>query len=217
MVSCPAFEQFLAEHCAPTLLSQKCGSLISLSSRRFPDLSFLADYGPALSQRGISYRILWQSSERTLFFLYRSPKLLSVLRSPEAQAVLMQFGYPGPEASVLPGDSDPLKTPPGHGDALPAPSDPPDLTALLRHLERRLVFSDGSFPHEIGLFLGYPPKDVSSFIRCGGKNCRFCGYWKVYHDTEAAKRAFTHYDRCRKFLCLWLRLGNSIAELPLAA
>mgnify|MGYP001781440050 CR=1 FL=1 len=35
------FEYVLAGHCAPTLLSQKCASLVSLSRQCFPDLSFL--------------------------------------------------------------------------------------------------------------------------------------------------------------------------------
>jgi hypothetical protein len=53
------------------------------------------------------------------------------------------------------------------------------------------------FPHEVGIFLGYPLEDVIAF--CAGKlrphDCR--GYWKVYHRPEKAKRAFAYMDRAR--------------------
>ena len=38
------------------------------------------------------------------------------------------------------------------------------------------------FPHEMGLLLGYPVEDVKGFIRNGGENCLYIGYWKVNLD-----------------------------------
>ena len=46
-------------------------------------------------------------------------------------------------------------------------------------LRMRLASGDG-FPHEIGLFLGYPVEDVLGFIENAGQNCKCCGCWKVY-------------------------------------
>ena len=37
-----------------------------------------------------------------------------------------------------------------------------------------------SFPHEIGLFLGYPAEDVAGFISHKGHDFCYSGYWKVY-------------------------------------
>jgi hypothetical protein len=59
-------------------------------------------------------------------------------------------------------------------------------------------FSDPArFPHEVGIFLGYPLEDVIAF--CAGTSsphdCR--GYWKVYHRPEKAKRAFACMDKAR--------------------
>jgi hypothetical protein len=53
------------------------------------------------------------------------------------------------------------------------------------------------FPHEVGIFLGYPLEDVIAF--CAGKlhPCNCQGYWKVYHRPEKAKRAFACMDRAR--------------------
>jgi len=58
----------------------------------------------------------------------------------------------------------------------------------------------GSFPHEIGAFLGYPVEDVRGFISNSGRNCLLCGYWKVYENAEKARQTFKTYDRCREIL-----------------
>ena len=50
------------------------------------------------------------------------------------------------------------------------------------------------FPHEIGLFLGYPLEDVLGFWLSGGRNCIMEGEWKVYSDRERA-RAIRHFHR----------------------
>ena len=67
---------------------------------------------------------------------------------------------------------------------------------LLRCLSRRLRQSEG-FPHEIGVFLGYPLEDVIGFCRHKGEGCKLCGYWKVYGDVDHAKRCFAAFDCCR--------------------
>lgn len=56
-----------------------------------------------------------------------------------------------------------------------------------------------TFPHEIGLFLGYRPEDVEVFIRCHKENrsCRSCftHYWKVYHPSKEVFDLFTRFDK----------------------
>ena len=50
------------------------------------------------------------------------------------------------------------------------------------------------FPHEIGLFLGYPPEDVCGFLE--NRTCKCVGCWKVYGDEAAAKKKFAQYKKC---------------------
>ena len=38
------------------------------------------------------------------------------------------------------------------------------------------------FPHEVGLFLGYPPEDVHGFIENRAQCAKCIGAWKVYGD-----------------------------------
>ena len=69
------------------------------------------------------------------------------------------------------------------------------------------------FPHEIGLFLSYPPEDVRGFIE--NKACRFkcAGLWKVYGDEERAKELFRQYKRCTDRCCALWRAGSGLAQL----
>lgn len=68
-----------------------------------------------------------------------------------------------------------------------------DVDACLECL--RAKFRDG-LPHEIGLFLDYPPDDVRGFMenRCAKKLSCPC-YWKVYGDAENAQRKFMRYKK----------------------
>ncbi|MCM1133474.1 MAG: DUF3793 family protein [Ruminococcus flavefaciens] len=90
---------------------------------------------------------------------------------------------------------------------------PAELTienALDRLAER--IQDSGQFPHEIGIFLGYPVEDVLGFIENKGENYLLSGYWKVYGDAEQARRTFSNYDKCRKFLCNKLNQGCNIYQ-----
>ena len=90
----------------------------------------------------------------------------------------------------------------------------------LVHLIQR-VRKEGAFPHEIGLFLGYPPEDVKGFIEnphCKSR-CRSCvgGCWKVYHEPEKAQALFRKYEQCTKNYRKRLTQGASIEQLAVAA
>lgn len=69
--------------------------------------------------------------------------------------------------------------------------------ACLDVLRRKLAISS-DFPHEIGLFLGYPLGDVIGFIENHGQNCLCCGVWKVYTNPEAAAGAFRKFSKCTR-------------------
>lgn len=87
---------------------------------------------------------------------------------------------------------------------------------ILRQLRRRVCTCE-SFPHEIGLFLGYPLTDVLGFIQDGGKNSKCTGYWQVYGDEQDAQRRFKSYRKCSEvYIRLW-NLGRSVQQLTVAA
>ena len=82
----------------------------------------------------------------------------------------------------------------------------------IRELVRRLGTSK-DFPHEIGLFLGYPPEDVDGFIEHGARDCKCVGTWKVYGDEAKARRTFARYKKCTELYLRQLRRGSTLEKL----
>ena len=71
-------------------------------------------------------------------------------------------------------------------------------------------------PHEVGLFLSYPPEDVAGFIANNARRCKCAGLWKVYGDEKRARRMFHAFKACTADYCRHLRSGRSLEELVVA-
>ena len=82
---------------------------------------------------------------------------------------------------------------------------------LPRLIER--VRASEEFPHEIGLFLGYPVGDVVGFIKNKGKNFKCCGCWKVYCDQCEAERRFELFNKCTRIYMEQWKAGKSVLKL----
>lgn len=180
-----AFERALALHCAPALAGAAPANLVSLSLREYPDFSRLLQfYGKQLEQVGAQLFPLCQCHRRVLLLVFRPALLAKALSPAPVVRCLTHCGYPS------------------CGGIRP----------LLAELRRRVAAGDG-FPHEIGLFLGYPLADVLGFMALGGDSCRLCGYWKVYGDVTYARECFRRFDQCRNLLCCGLQSGQSLLQL----
>jgi hypothetical protein len=76
---------------------------------------------------------------------------------------------------------------------------------------------DMKFPHEIGVFLGYPLQDVKGFIENNGRNSKYTGLWKVYGDKAASIRMFEKYRKCFSvYSDLWRSGRRDIFQLTVA-
>lgn len=84
------------------------------------------------------------------------------------------------------------------------------LEILASHLEKT------DFPHEIGVFLGYPLCDVIAFIENNGKNEKFVGYWKAYFNEEDAKTTCAKFKKCTNIYCKKIAEGSDITKLTVA-
>ncbi len=82
--------------------------------------------------------------------------------------------------------------------------------AIFRLKER---MKNDDFPHEIGIFLGYPLCDVKGFIRSPYEGIKLTGYWKVYSDEVAAAKKFDTYKKCSDCICKRMEKGESLAEI----
>ena len=69
---------------------------------------------------------------------------------------------------------------------------------ICRELGKRL--QKGSFPHEIGLLLGYPPKDVAAFMGLIRIPFTCQGPWKIYGNPGASLRLAERFRQCRDLM-----------------
>ena len=79
-------------------------------------------------------------------------------------------------------------------------------------LEQLKYRMHGEFPHEIGIFLGYPLADVRGFLR-DPNSCVLCGYWKVYENADEAARTFERFRRCSACICRHMDRGRSLTQI----
>jgi len=89
--------------------------------------------------------------------------------------------------------------------------DATDMNSCIIRMISRLKGNE--FPHEIGLFLGYPPEDVIGFIENNGRNYKICGMWKVYGDECKCSKIFDKYKMCTCALIEQYRSGSTVERL----
>lgn len=88
-----------------------------------------------------------------------------------------------------------------------------ELDQMLKRLSQNLKKGKKSeFPHEIGIFLGYPIEDVKGFIKWQGRKYLFAGYWKVYAHLVETKELFQAYDKAKGQSIQEFLNGKSILE-----
>ena len=86
------------------------------------------------------------------------------------------------------------------------------LEKSLLHLKKRL-HGYKCFPHEIGIFLGYPLEDVKGFIDNKGKNCQSCGFWKVYCNAGEKEALFNKYRKCTRIYRQVFEAGRKLPQM----
>ena len=180
-------DEMIVLHCSPTLAGMKTGSLFPCS---FEDEAVMREslrrWNQLLGKKGLRVLPLRYQNKRALIYLYRPSQLSRDLTDDTACKLLQERGYC---------------------------TGSPERCIL--QLMKRLGEGD-EFPHEIGLFLGYPPEDVSGFIENKACGCKCVGCWKVYGDAEAAKKTFAKYKKCTDIYCAQLAGGRSIERLTVA-
>lgn len=158
-------EELLVRHCAPTLASLKTGNMFTCRFGREEEMvQSVREMNRRLAGKGLRVLPLRYRDGVALVYVYRPRKLDADLNDAAACQLLEDRGYPCGNANQC-----------------------------VKCLQRRLTQTE-EFPHEIGLFLGYPPEDVAGFIDHG--EAKLSGCWKVYGDVEAAQRTFARYKKC---------------------
>ena len=180
-------EENLVRQCAPTLAGIKTGTIFPVPFDSLPGLTAeIRDLNRILVPKGLRLLPLRYQDRKALLYLYRPSELRKDLKDQLAGTLLAEAGYPNKGSEQC-----------------------------VAYLARRFR-SGGEFPHEVGLFLSYPPEDVKGFINhcAGGFKC--AGLWKVYGDEEKARSLFEKYKKCTEIYCTLWQSGLKLEQLAVA-
>lgn len=86
-----------------------------------------------------------------------------------------------------------------------------DTNNLINELAKRASSSKG-FPHEIGLFIGYPAKDVAAFMGLAKLPFTCQGPWKVFGCPKKSMALASRHKSCRKLVKNMLEHCTSVNE-----
>ncbi len=177
--------------CSEVIGGAKPASLVSLVNRERPcgrNLYLLWDtcqqHLNALLP-GINYLLLKKTERSVLLLCYSQHNLENHLKHKGIQVLLKKVGY-NPQLTL--------------DQSLE------QLAYKARH--------NRSFPHEIGLFIGYPPKDVAAFM--GVINLPFTcqGPWKIFGNPASSLCLADHYRSYRTRMYKAITTASSRLELP---
>lgn len=181
-------EKMIIEHCAPTLAGIKTANMFSYKFSELKTLYAELEEGNCkLNKKGVYIEILTICPQRALIYVYRRQRLERDLEDIDVKRLLKWNGYQGNE-----------------------------LEDHLEHLKKRIAESD-SFPHEVGVFLGYPIHDVVGFIEHKGKNYKCYGLWKVYDNEIETMKLFGKFKKCTEVYLRVFAAGRTITQMTVAA
>lgn len=184
------FEAVLVRQCAPTLAGMKPGSIFCFNHSPLEvSRQKVCQWNKQLAPFGLTVQILLErpSSSSVIVFVYRHNRLEQMLSDDAYQSFLAEAGY-----------------------------ERTNLDGLLEQLSYRLR-TQPEFPHEIGVFLGYPLRDVIGFIENHGRNFTCCGFWKSYGDPAEMQVCFACYRRCIQTYVAMFEQGIPIERLAVPA
>lgn len=181
-------DEFIIRHSSPTLAGLKTGNLFNCPYSGNDELLLsLRSLNRRLAPKGVRVVPMKRlGSNKVLLYIYRPDRLKQDFAKQKTARLLEEYGY--------------CVDKPGK---------------CVVELRQRMCGSD-TFPHEIGLFLSYPPEDVRGFINSPKEGCKCTGCWKVYGDEQKAKQKFAEYKRCTNIYCAQAAEGRSIEQLTVA-
>ena len=201
-------DEFFAFHAAPAIAGIKPANLFSCPAGLMPQAEkihpvvalrkktkdkekpmgekditekILADYEKQFKDSHTRFKLLCRCRAHILILVYDTELTEKIFHKKVIQNYLARFGY---EANT-------------------------GVQDFLNQIAAKIAGGE-SFPHEIGIILGYPPEDIEGFKRYKGRNFKCCGYWKVYGNAERAQKMFDAYTLCREKLMQALQDGVTL-------
>ena len=181
-------DKFLIRHSAPTLAGLKTANLFWYPWEKEEEFrEVLSQWRKIFQEKGLDLHVMKVNGHRALLYVFRVGKLDEELKREKTRAILKTQGYCYETAEEA-----------------------------IEILKDRMG-DEGEFPHEVGLFLGYPEDDVWGFMVNQGKNCKCCGCWKVYCDECSAMKTFCKSQKCEEVYQRLFLAGKPVRQLIVAA
>lgn len=173
-----------------TKLALQCAPLLSgikVSNLLNTDRASISYVKKLFKHSPISTQIIYETENKVTFLLYQKQRLQEYLNQKEVQTFMNKLGYSCTTLSIV----------------------------IEEFVNRYHDYKKGcgSFPHEMGLLLGYPAEDVYGFIKNNGKNYLHTGYWKVYSNPTEAIHLFNRYKQAQERLVRMVSQGHSILDI----
>lgn len=182
-------EEIIARHSSPTLAGIKTGSLFNVKFQSEASLhDEISSFNKKLSSKGVIMLPLRVKENTALIYVFRPALLRDSMRNNLARHILRSCGYSDFSLAT-------------------------ENRSIIRLISR---FKEEGFPHEIGIFLGYPPKDVLGFIENNARNFKLSGIWKVYDNVSEAASTMEAYRRCTDTFLRKINSGNHIDSLTVS-
>ncbi|MCR4821302.1 MAG: DUF3793 family protein [Treponema sp.] len=176
-----SFEETIIHCSAPALCGIKPANLFSMdASSFFEGRKLLLKWQGDFCKSKRYFVPLKKDDSRFLFFVYDRELVEEVISRPENIPYLESKGY----------------------------SFSKGINGILCELLHRLMYQN-NFPHEVGLFLGYPLEDVIGFER-DRSAYKYSGFWKVYGNKDKAEEKMKLYKSCSEICMKWLDQGLSV-------
>jgi Protein of unknown function (DUF3793) len=175
---------FLALEAAEVLLGTKPANLVNVANRFRPCGRNLYQLwkkhgADLLLESGIEAMEMIDRGSSVLLLLYCPNQLRDLLACKSVAVILQKAGY----------------------------SSPSNAEQTLLELQSRLATE--RFPHEIGIFLGYPLKDVVGFMGWARISFTCQGPWKIFGDPSESLRLAESHRQCRYMMSCQLASGGN--------
>ena len=172
---------YLALETSEVLAGVKPANLLNMPKKR---LTLEYEFYPAwqrygcelLQETGLQVEIMAERADSLLLFIYRPDTLQTLLMRPSVRSFLRKAGY----------------------------SDSHNLPTALTRLKTGI--STTGFSHEMGVFLGYPLKDVAGFMGWIDLPNSGHGLWKFYGNPDRSIKLARAFRNCRQRMAKRLEL-----------
>jgi hypothetical protein len=178
------FFKWLAVELAPTIYGEKPGTLLNLTnSSKFSMKTLWLEYGQKLLSNSNVEWMVLKDDPESMKIFFYRVDLLNIYVNDKNNRHFLEAF--------------------GYHAAM-------NLEDLLQYFKERF---QSQCPHEMGILLGIPLKDVMGFMGIGGE-CHTCqGMWRVYGDPESSLCIMQRMDEAKSQVADWMMQGFAVNDV----